>query len=257
MIAAAHRLIKQIRPASILALIGILWLPVVSAGETAPRSAADSSETLAAALDRMRERSLARTPPELMKIGEDQRQVLRESGILESALQVGDTAPPFSLKNAVGQTVDSRKLLAAGPLIVTFYRGGWCPYCNVQLTYMQASLPQIAAAGASFVAISPETPDASLTVREKLELEFEVLSDPGSAVADSFGVVYTPTRALDSVVTVFGLDLRSRQEVDQPRLPLAATYVLDTAGVVRYAYLDVDYTRRAEPAEVLAVLRRL
>ncbi|HSG99407.1 MAG TPA: peroxiredoxin-like family protein [candidate division Zixibacteria bacterium] len=256
---AAYQLFKRIRPASQLALIGLLWLSVssVRAGEPTAGSDADSSETLSAALDRMRERSLAQTPPELLKIGEDQRRVLRESGILRNARQVGDTAPSFSLNNAVGKTVDSKTLLAAGPLVVTFYRGAWCPFCNLQLAYMQEALPQITAAGAQFVAISPETPDASLTLREKMELEFEVLSDPGSAAAEAFGVAYTPTRALDSVVTVFGLDLRSRQNVDQPRLPLAATFVIDTAGVVRYAYLDVDYTRRAEPADILAVLQRL
>lgn len=202
-----------------------------------------------------REKSNASAPPEILLIGERQRQALRESGILESALNVGDKAPEFELLNAVGKMIKSSDILARGPMVLTFYRGGWCPYCNLQLKHLQESLAHFEAAGISLVAVSPQTPDNSISIVEKHKLEFEVLSDSGNELARQFGVAYQITPELDSLVQTFGLNLRELNETENAELPLAVTYGINIDGVIKYAFVDVDYSKRAEPADILAALQ--
>lgn len=232
-----------------------------SQGSADKDSGAKTSVTLApmpnleAQLSINREESKGSVPPEILSIGERQRQTLRESGILESALNVGDKAPEFELPNAVGEIVKSSEILAKGPLVLTFYRGGWCPYCNLQLKNLQESLPHFEAAGISLVAVSPQSPDNSITMVEKHGLEFEVLSDNGNQLAKQFGVAYQVTPELDSLVQAFGLNLRELNGTENAELPLAVTYGIDAEGVIKYAFISTDYTRRAEPADILAALQ--
>ncbi|MFY9899709.1 MAG: peroxiredoxin-like family protein, partial [Xanthobacteraceae bacterium] len=128
-----------------------------------------------------------RVPPERQAIMQRHIDQLRRGAIAHTMLKVGDRAPAVVLKNANGETVDVSMLLKDGPVIVTFYRGGWCPYCNLELKAYQEILPQIAAAGASLVAICPEKPDDTLSTAEKNALAFEVLSDIGQKVGRAFG----------------------------------------------------------------------
>lgn len=179
---------------------------------------------------------------------------VRASGLADAALSVGDRAPRFTLPDATGQTVALGDLLARGPVILTFYRGGWCPYCNLELRAYQALLPEIEASGATLVAVSPQTPDASLTTQEKKELAFAVLSDEGNAVAREFGLVHTVPADVREAYLGFGIDLDGANGDDSGDLPLPATYVIDADGTIRFAFVDADYTKRAEPSEVLASL---
>jgi len=161
------------------------------------------------------------------------------------------------LGNAKGERVDVGALLKKGPVIVTFYRGGWCPYCNIELKAFQDVLPQITAAGASLVAISPEKPDDSLSTAEKNALTFEVLSDVGHEVGRAFGLVYEFTNELRGAYENFGLDIPAKNGAPgQWALPVSATYVIDANGTIIYAYTDADYRDRADPKDVLAVLAR-
>lgn len=177
-------------------------------------------------------------------------------GLTESAKQVGDTAPAFELPDATGATVSLASLIAQGPVVVTFYRGGWCPYCNIQLRAYQERFDRFQELGATLVAISPEVPDESLSTKEKNELAFHVLSDKGNTVADAFGVRY---RLPEDLVNVFKgrLELERLNGDDSWTLPLAATYVIDRDGTIAHAYLSADYRERAEPADIEAVLERL
>ena len=138
--------------------------------------------------------------------------------------------------------------------MLTWYRGGWCPYCNIALRGFQKKLPEIRDEGASLVAISPETPDNSLSTAEKDHLEFEVLSDHGNKVAQAYGVAY-------KLPAVIAEQSRARltkyNRDDSGTLPLGVTYVIDREGVIRYAFVDADYRKRAEPSDVLAALRGL
>jgi peroxiredoxin len=198
-----------------------------------------------------------RVPPERQAIMQRHIDQLRNGTIARSMLKVGDRAPAIVLTNANGKTVDVAAFLKNGPVIVMFYRGGWCPYCNLELKAYQEILPEIAAAGASLVAISPEKPDDSLSTREKNALTFEVLSDIGQKVGRAFGLVYSFTDELKSAYRDFNLDIPARNGTPEEwALPVSATYVIDRDGIIIYAYTDPDYRDRADPRDVLAALRK-
>lgn len=175
---------------------------------------------------------------------------LSETGVGRHARQVGDQAPEIILPNAHGNTFDVATLLAEGPVIVTFYRGGWCPYCNLELRAYQAILPRIIATGASLVAISPEKP-------EKNALTFPVLSDVGQKAGKAFGLVYSFTDELRTVYDGFKLDIPDKNGTpDDWSLPLSATYVIGSDGRILFADTSVDYRRRTDPLDVLQMLER-
>jgi peroxiredoxin len=198
-----------------------------------------------------------RVPVERQAIMQRHINQLRSGAIARSMLKVGDRAPAIVLENAKGATVDVGALLKKGPAIVTFYRGGWCPYCNLELKAYQELLPQIAAAGASLVAISPEKPDDMVSTAEKNALAFEVLSDVGQKVGRAFGLVYDFTEELKSAYHGFNLDIPARNGTPgEWALPVSATYIIERDGSIDYAYTDVDYRDRADPRDVLAVLTR-
>jgi peroxiredoxin len=207
-------------------------------------------------LNAMAEMSRAKMPAEVRGGVTKGIEELAASGITGRALQVGQAMPAFSLEDAHGKSVHSRDLLKKGPLVIVFYRGAWCPFCNLYLSSLQGFLPQFSAHGASLVAISPETPDKSLTVEEKGALKFEVLSDPGLKVARKFGIVFQLPQVMDAAYRKMGLDIKGYYKTPKAELPLSATYVVDRAGKVVYAFLDPDYKHRAEPADILAALEK-
>ena len=196
-----------------------------------------------------------RVPVERQAVMERHINAVRD-GLAKTALKAGDRAPPVVLTNAKGAIVDIKSLLGRGPVIVTFYRGGWCPYCNLELRAFQQILPEIKAAGASLVAISPEKPDDTLSTAEKNALDFEVLSDVGQKVGRAFGLVYSFSDELKWAYREFGLDIPGKNGADEWALPISATYVIGQDGQIIYAYTDADYRDRAEPAEVLKVLKK-
>ena len=196
-----------------------------------------------------------RVPAERQAIMQRHIDQLRAGEISQTMLKVGDRAPAIVLGNARGTTVDVGEMLKRGPVIVTFYRGGWCPYCNLELKAFQDILPQITAAGASLVAISPEKPDESLSTTEKNALSFEVLSDVGQKVGRAFGLVYKFTDELRTAYDGFGLDIPARNGAPgEWSLPVAATYVIGTNGAIVFAHTDTDYRDRADPLDVLKIL---
>ena len=207
-------------------------------------------------LEAFREKSSKSAPPERIRIYEQGIEEVRKSGVADKALKVGDRAPDFELPGANGKKVKLSELISHGPVVVTWYRGGWCPYCNIALRGFQKRLPEIRAAGATLVAISPETPDNTLSTAEKNHLDFEVLSDHGNKVAHAYGVAYKIPRV---IVEQFKgrLDLARHNGDESGTLPLGATYVIDREGTIRYAFVDADYRKRAEPSHVLAALRGL
>jgi peroxiredoxin len=196
-----------------------------------------------------------RVPADRQAIMERHIAQLRD-GLAKTALKAGDRAPAIVLKNAKGETVDVGALLKKGPAVVTFYRGGWCPYCNLELKAFQQVLPDFKAAGASLVAISPEKPDDTLSTAEKNALTFEVLSDVGQKVGRAFGLVYQFSDELKSAYHGFGLDIPAKNAADEWALPLSATYVIGRDGMIIYAYTDADYRDRADPMDVLAILKQ-
>ena len=174
----------------------------------------------------------------------------------QTSLKPGDKAPDFELKNATYKGVKLSTLLKSGPVVITWYRGGWCPYCNIQLRFLQNFLPQFKEAGATLVALSPELPDKSLNTTEKNNLEFEVLTDYDNAVAKEFGIAFTLNDELVDIYNGFH-KLETFNGVNTNELPIPATYVIGTDGLIKYAFIDPDYRKRAEPAAILDVLKTL
>jgi peroxiredoxin len=198
-----------------------------------------------------------RVPADRQAIMERHIEQLRTGVIARTMLKVGDRAPAIVLRNAKGEIVGISVLRKQGPVIITFYRGGWCPYCNLELKAFQEILPEIKAAGASLVAISPEKPDDTLSTAEKNALAFEVLSDVGQKVGRAFGLVYQFTDELRSAYHGFCLDIPAHNGAPgEWALPVSATYVIDRDGTIIYAYTDVDYRDRADPRDVLDLLTR-
>jgi len=184
-------------------------------------------------------------------------QDLIDTGITDQTLKSGEQMPPISLPNATGQMVNVNQFLESGPVVVSFYRGGWCPYCNLELKALQDKLPEIQALGASLVTISPQTPDQSLSTAEKNALEFEVLSDVGNQVAHAFGLVFTLPESLRPLYAQFGIDLPVYNGDNTFELPIPATYVIAPDGTIALAFADPDYTQRLEPIEIIAALEQL
>ncbi|MDX6747022.1 peroxiredoxin-like family protein [Polaribacter sp. PL03] len=178
------------------------------------------------------------------------------SGILESAFNIGDKAPDFTLKNASNTSISLYNELKNGPVVLTWYRGGWCPYCNITLHYLQQKLPQFKDQGATLIALTPELPDNSLSTSEKNNLEFNVLSDIGNTIGKEYGVVFKLT---DKVAEIYeaGFGLSKKNGNDSNQLPLAATYVIDKNGIIKFAFLDADYTKRAEATDIINALKKL
>ena len=182
---------------------------------------------------------------------------LSRSGIIQRALQVGGTAPAFSLVNQSGEEISLSDCLANGPAIVSFYRGGWCPYCNIEMKSLQAALSQIKGLGARMLAISPQRPEHGAEMAETHGLTFDLLSDPHNSVAQAFGIVFHLQDEMQSVYDDLGLDIPVRNDDDSFDLPVPATYVIDTTSVIRMAFVDPDYTRRLDPTEIIRTLRSL
>ena len=177
------------------------------------------------------------------------------SNLTSHAVQTGQTAPDFALPDQQGRTITLSDVLAKGPLVLSFYRGGWCPYCNLELRALQQALTDIKAAGATLLAVSPELPDNTVQTHDSNELNFSVLSDVGNHIARQYGLVFTLSDELKPVYEKFGLDIPVRNGDDSWELPFPATFVIQRDGSVSLAFVNADYTQRLEPQAIVDHLR--
>ena len=213
--------------------------------------------TLSEALQAHAKASAERIPQDAQDVMNAANRELAESKILEDVLKEGSQAPDFELRNALGEHVKLSELLQDGPVVLSFYRGGWCPYCNIELNALQKIQPELQELQSKLVAVSPQTPDNSLTTQEKNELTFEVLSDAGNSVARNYGLVFKFNDDLRELYDKFGLDIPKSNGNDEWELPLPATYVIDRDRTVKYAFVNTDYKKRGEPSEILDALKGL
>lgn len=220
-----------------------------------PSLSADT--TLQEKLDARSAQAGTTSPPEVRAAYARGMDAVGKSGILDKAKKVGDPAPDFTLKDAGGKEMKLSEILKNGPVVLTWYRGGWCPYCNIALAALQEELPEIKKAGAQLVALTPELPDKSAVTMKKNELSFEVLTDLNHKVAKSYGIAFELTPEVrDLYKQKFNLTDFNGVEAGDGTLPLAATYIIDRKGVIRWAFFDADYRKRAEPSEIVAFLQK-
>jgi peroxiredoxin len=196
-----------------------------------------------------------RMPPEAIATMEKATADYIAAGIGKNAPGIGDTLPDATLMDATGKPVRLSNLLTKGPLILNFYRGGWCPYCNFEMKAYQDLLPEITAAGATLVGVTPEKPDNALSTAEKNALTYPVLSDTGNAFAKALGIAFELEGDLKNLYQGFGLDLPNLNAQSGWSLPIPAVYVVGSNGKILFADVDLDYRRRAEPSEAVAALK--
>jgi len=175
-----------------------------------------------------------------------------------NAIKIGEKAPHFNLPNAQGEQVDLEALVKQGPLVITFYRGNWCPYCNLQLRALQERLGEIKALGASLVAISPQVPDGSMTADDISKMDFIVLSDQDAKVASQYGVAWeVPEFLMEHMRVDRQLDLEKINNGNAHVLPIPATFILDRNATVIWNYVNVDYRTRSEPEDIIKALQKM
>lgn len=177
--------------------------------------------------------------------------------IEKKALKLGDSAPAFVLVNAFGERINSIELLKKGPLVINFYRGAWCPFCNLELAAYQDVLPDIEALGGQLVAISPELPDKAMTLSEKHKLKFQILSDTNNLIAREYGIVFTVDKKLRRLYRLMNINLSTSQGNKNYELPVPATYIIGKNGIIILSHVDTDYTNRLDPSEVIECLKAM
>ena len=181
-------------------------------------------------------------------------QQLQEQRIVDRALKVGAHAPQFQLTDHRGETISSAELLSHGPLVVSFFRGRWCPFCVAQLEAMSFILPAIKSAGASLVAISPQSVKQSFFMADQHKLGFPLLSDSGNKIATGFGLTYSVPEEQRAIYKRAFVNLPFVNEDASWTLPIPATFVLDRQGIITHLSANEDYTQRPEPADILRAL---
>ncbi|QEG01770.1 thioredoxin-dependent thiol peroxidase [Stieleria maiorica] len=220
------------------------------------RVSADDPSTLSVQIQETAANASKRYPAEVLQTFQTGIENVRATGIEKSAKQVGDTAADSTLKGWDEQPVTLSEVWEKNPVILMWYRGGWCPYCNLQLRAMQKQIHAIEGAGAKLIVLSPELPENAKETAEANDLDMLVLHDANNQLARKFGIVF---QLPDAILPVYRdkLQLAKRNGNDAMELPLAATYVINTDGKIIYAFLDADYKKRAEPAEVVAAVNQL
>ncbi|MGD1870610.1 MAG: peroxiredoxin-like family protein [Neomegalonema sp.] len=208
-------------------------------------------------LDAFKAKFKTQAPAEAFEAFARSTQELIDSGQAERAVAAGDVAPDFTLTDQDGETVSLKSLLANGPVVVSFYRGVWCPYCNIELKALEAALGEIKARGASLVAISMQGASDSRKSQRDNKLSFPILTDQNGELAQKFGIRWSLQDYVIPIHAGFGVELPKIHGDGQWNLPMPARYVIDTDGCVAYAEVNPDYTRRPDPSDVFPVLDSL
>ena len=216
------------------------------------------STTIREQSDQLKAAAAEHLPAEVLGVFDHSIEDLRRRGVPSDAVKVGDRLDPFTLEDATGTPVGLEELVRSGPAVIVFYRGGWCPYCNLALrTYQEDLVPQLDRFGARLVAISPQSPDESLSTAEKAALSFTVLSDPGSRLAGRIGIAFQQADEVLAAQRRLGLDLARVNAEGATRLPRPTVLVVDRDQVVRFVDVQPDYTARTEVADFVAALAAL
>lgn len=208
-------------------------------------------------LDKLKAKIESSMPAEAVAIMHQATKDLENSGIAEKILKVGDKAPEFMLKNHKGKTVSSIELLKKGNVIVTFYRGVWCPYCNTDLAYLKRFKEIFEEKGATMVSISPQTEENNAKIVEQQRLNYDLLSDKGNEIAHQFGLRWKLVDPLKSLYKSFKIELPNFNNDNSWTLPIPARFIIGQDGIIKYAEFSIDYTKRPNPDVLVNALNRI
>jgi peroxiredoxin len=219
-------------------------------------SAKTQMPSYAEGLKELRQNLSNMLPAEALQVFDNDAETLESKHRSILKLTKGDKAPGFSLSNALGETVKLSNLLKNGKVVLVFYRGSWCPYCNLQLNHYQQALAETKALGGQLVAISPQTPDESLNIKEKNELQFEVLSDNGNIVARQYTTVFKNGDAPINTMTELGFDFDSHYSDDSREILVPAVFIIEQNGTISFAKTaGGDYRNRVEASDIINALK--
>ena len=213
--------------------------------------------TLQDKLDAFKVQFEAQAPAAAIEAFHRSTQELIDGGNAQRALKAGQMAPEFTLHDSDGNAVSSRALLAKGPLVVTFYRGVWCPYCNIELQALEEVADEIRARGANIVAVSLQNATSSRKSQRENKLSYPILTDQGGELSREFGLRWTVQDYAQEFFKQFGVDLPAIHNDGEWNLPMPARYVIASNGVIQHAEVNPDYTQRPEPSDLFTVLDRL
>ena len=216
-----------------------------------------SSPTLAERTEHEKQAFLAAQPERVQQTVMGAFERLMASDVAKDARGLGDAAPDFELPDAWGSVFRLTTALERGPVVLSFYRGGWCPFCNLEFKALHDTLTEMRALGATPVAVSPQDVEHSRETVTDLGLDFLVLSDQGNRLARRYGLVMTVDESMRPLYREWGINLAEANGDESNALPVPATYVIDRQSIIRAAYVDKDYTRRMEPAHIVDTLKAL
>lgn len=199
---------------------------------------------------------LKKVPEDIQSLMQSATAKLKEQMLASRSLETGDAAPDFTLPNSQGKPIALAGVRERGPVVISFYRGGWCPYCNLELKALQSRLGDIRRLGGELIAISPEKPEKAQATATTNGLKFEVLTDQGNVVARQYGLEMELDEPLRPVYKEWGADLAEWNGDGSYELPMPATFVIDREGTVIEAFVDEDYTERLDPDAIIAAVER-
>jgi len=217
----------------------------------------DNQASLAAKLQEQAEKMQTMIPDQTMEVIAKEGNKLASLKLEANFPKPGEIASDFELPSITGKNIKLYDQLKDKNVVLVFYRGGWCPYCSLELRAYQAYLEDFKKDGAVLIAISPELPDKASETAGKNQLNFEVLYDKASTVAKKYNLVFKLTDELIEIYKQLGIDVESANGDDSNELPVPATLVIDRDKTIRYVFADIDYTKRAEPSEILKVLKQI
>lgn len=197
-----------------------------------------------------------KAPQEIQEIMLKATKKLEDASISKNSLKTGDIVKEIKLPNALGNEVSLFDALEKNDFaVVSFYRGSWCAYCNFELKALQDRNDELKELGAKLIAVSPQSPDASLSTKEKNELQFEVLSDTNNKIAKEFGLIFSLAEELRPIYASFNIDIPSHNDEDSFELPMPATYLINKNKEILFSFINEDYTKRCEPQDIIDVIK--
>ncbi len=211
-------------------------------------------DDLANKIETLNKEFLNQVPQEILEGFQKSVEDLDFQNITANSLKIGDKIPDFSLPNAINEIISSKDILESGKMVIAFYRGSWCPYCNLELKALQENLSRITSKKATLVAISPQSPDNSLTLVEKHDLQFEVLTDSQNSYAKQLGISFQLQDFVLPHYKALGINLTDFNKNDENTLPVPAIFVVDEGGFIIYKFVDVNYMNRVKIEELINVL---